>query len=129
METSNGQNVQLRYRCTQCGSLETETVKRRVGIVEKLTLLLIPAGGILGLALGALFFIIALSMADTLMRWDIGEMVGYAALMMLVLPGVGIFLGILFGKLFIRRRRRKQNLSAFTCRCKLCSHVFIPTVK
>ena len=117
------------YYCDQCGSFETETVKCRVGATEKLTLLLIPLFMVIGAVLGFLTFIFGMALLDAChLETEVG-LIGCCALFMLILPIGGAVLGHLLGRVFIRRRRRKKNLSQTTCRCKMCKKIFIPKIK
>lgn len=121
--------VQTSYRCNQCGSLETETVKRRVGAAEKLTVLLIPLFLVIGAFIGFYMFIFGLALLDTFNLGDELGLIGFCASFMLILPAGGAVLGSLLGGVFIRRRRKKKNLSPMTCRCKMCKRIFIPEIK
>jgi hypothetical protein len=121
-------NARAAYYCNQCGSAETETVKRRVGAAEKWTVILIPAFLILGAFLGFFIFIFGMALIDTIGLDGELSLVGLCASFMLTLPAGGAVLGTLLGKVFIQRRRRKRNLSQTTCRCKMCKHIFIPKI-
>lgn len=123
------QTPSVQHYCNQCGSAETEIVKRRVGAFEKLTVLLIPLFMVIGAVLGFYVFIFGLALLEL---FDLGkelELIGLCASFMLILPAGGIVLGSLLGRVFIRRRRKKQNLSQMTCRCKMCNKIFIPENK
>ena len=117
------------YYCNQCVSPETETVKRRVGVAEKLTVLLIPLFLVIGAVLGFYMFVFGMALIDHLNLGSELALIGYCASLMLILPAGGVVLGSALGRVCIRRRRRKQNLSQTTCRCKMCKKIFIPKVK
>ena len=126
---TESQTPSVPYRCSRCGSTETENVKRRVGAFEKLTVLFIPLFMAIGAVLGFYIFVFGLALLDS---FDLGnelELIGLCASFMLILPGGGIVLGSLLGRVFIRRRRRKQNRSQAICRCKMCNKIFIPENK
>ena len=117
------------YHCPRCDSPETETVKRRVGAFEKLTVLLIPLFLVIGAVFGYLLFIFGLALLDVSNLGSELELIGCCASFMLILPAGGVVLATLLGRAFIRRRRRRLHLSQTTCRCKMCGTVFIPELK
>ena len=121
--------METAYRCSQCGSLETETMKGRVGAAEKLTVLLIPVLLVVGAVIGFYMFILGMALLDMLNLGDELGLIGLCASFMLILPAGGVVLGVLLGKVFIRRRRKKRDLSQMTCRCKMCKNIFIPERK
>lgn len=114
------------YSCPSCGGSDTETVKRRVGVIEKLTFLFIPPLVVLGFLLGFVIFIYVLAWTESLENDPRNELIGLGALQMLILPAGGGFLGFVLGRIVIRHRRKKRNLSMKTCRCKGCRAVFVP---
>ena len=118
----------IRYYCSGCGSPEVDTVKRRVGASEKLTVLLIPLFLVIGAVLGFYTFIFGLALVDYFGLGNDLELIGLCTSFMLILPAGGVVLGSLLGRVCIRRRRKKQNLSQTTCRCKMCGKIFIPKI-
>lgn len=115
--------------CDRCGSPEIETIKRRVGAAEKLTILLIPLFVVIGAVLGFYVFVFGMALLDT---WHLETeltLIGFCASFLLILPAGGAVLGTLLGRALIRRRRRNKNLSQTTYHCKMCRHIFIPKIK
>lgn len=115
--------------CPHCGSRETETVKRRVGAAEKATVLLIPLFAVIGVVLGLFMFFFGMALIDI---FDLGKelsLIGLCASFLLIMPAGGIVLGAMLGRGIIRRRRKRNNLSQTTYRCKMCKKIFIPVIK
>lgn len=91
-----------------------------------MTVLWIPLFVVIGAVLGYFIFIFGMAIIDIC---DLGEelsLIGLCASSMLIMPAGGAVLGTLLGRKCIRSRRRKQNLSQMTCRCKICKAIFIP---
>ena len=112
--------------CVNCGSIDTESVKRRVGAAEKLTLLMFPIFIIVGFILGFNFFILCLALIDIFELGTEYSLIGCAASFMVTLPIGGGILAKLLSRLIIRKRRKKLNLSQKSYRCKACGKIFIP---
>lgn len=121
--------VRTPYRCHRCGSMETETVKCRVGAFEKMSVLWIPVFVVVGAVLGFFMFIFGMALLDTIGLEGELALIGLCASFMLILPAGGAVLGVLLRKVLIRNRRKKRNLSQTTCRCKMCKSIFIPECK
>ena len=90
---------------------------------------MIPLFIVIGALFGFCIFIFGMALLEIYNLETELELIGCCALFMLILPIGGAVLGYSLGRVFIRRRRRKKNLSQTTCRCKMCKKIFIPKIK